>query len=588
MQQVEYVTPFDRQISQHQEQEATIVDSHRIPSAEERRVIKNQGSLARSNVATQAFRDRLEQRLAELGLEKIQHQFPVEIYTIKDGMENKTLSQLAKDRINDILSGITHDRTITLTELVPDYFTQKKKKGIGYPQLKEIPITSGYDSQIFDIEKSLSEGTAQGTVYKVDIHPSATLHYISNFNPIFGLRSNVPAILKKSPIYDTTDWKRFVALSSMSDMIDRFGSDEILRNKNLYAYAQQLLSSAYISDTVKDIISRGSDRLNSWIDSIWIQLQDQYRDINNDAYVDAIGYYFGSKLVEYGLSPFFPLLYGTFRAFDSSFFGPDITGSFGDAINHRFPVQATFIQPLNGDLYKLIDSGWFYNEEGDSDSGFDSDKILSMFAQITFGLDTAQKTFGMVLNDFHGGNLMYEDVGPNHHIFYRRGDTYYRVPTYGKLYKAIDFGRATFDIGGYRFGSITEDLAHGGGWNLHGMGNDLLRITSIFATETGLDNIGMFLGTEDSDLAQVGDFILNVTTCEPGTTLFDRVDECGQEVNPSQKLQSQCEEYEFRTRPYLIGSSCQGGIPEDNIRFFNRYIVPKEQVPANAIVYSIL
>jgi hypothetical protein len=68
--------------------------------------------------------------------------------------------------------------------------------------------------------------------------------------------------------------------------------------------------------------------------------------------------------------------------------------------------------------------------------------------QVIAALTTAQSSYDFVHNDLHTNNVMWCGTGETH-LYYHvtggaGGDRYYRVPTYGRIFKLIDFGRATF------------------------------------------------------------------------------------------------------------------------------------------------
>jgi len=69
--------------------------------------------------------------------------------------------------------------------------------------------------------------------------------------------------------------------------------------------------------------------------------------------------------------------------------------------------------------------------------------------QIIAALSAAQHFFGFVHNDLHSNNVMWS-VTPLTHLFYRvrkgKSVTVLRVPTFGKIMKIIDFGRASFHL----------------------------------------------------------------------------------------------------------------------------------------------
>jgi hypothetical protein len=68
--------------------------------------------------------------------------------------------------------------------------------------------------------------------------------------------------------------------------------------------------------------------------------------------------------------------------------------------------------------------------------------------QVVAGLAVAQKEYEFVHNDLHTNNVMWCGTGETH-LYYHvtgapGGDRWYKVPTYGRIMKIIDFGRATF------------------------------------------------------------------------------------------------------------------------------------------------
>jgi hypothetical protein len=107
-----------------------------------------------------------------------------------------------------------------------------------------------------------------------------------------------------------------------------------------------------------------------------------------------------------------------------------------------FPVQATLYERCDDTMDSLLDI-----EEDNTDEEYAETKDQRWAAwifQVIAGLTVAQHHFGFVHNDLHTNNVMWcktEDT----YIYYKVGeDKYYRVPTYGKIMKIIDFGRASY------------------------------------------------------------------------------------------------------------------------------------------------
>jgi hypothetical protein len=71
----------------------------------------------------------------------------------------------------------------------------------------------------------------------------------------------------------------------------------------------------------------------------------------------------------------------------------------------------------------------------------------SIVLQILFSLITFQKTFGLTHNDLHTNNIMYVPTEVQF-LYYKLNHVYYKVPTFGKLFKIIDFGRAIYKFRG--------------------------------------------------------------------------------------------------------------------------------------------
>lgn len=71
----------------------------------------------------------------------------------------------------------------------------------------------------------------------------------------------------------------------------------------------------------------------------------------------------------------------------------------------------------------------------------------SMIIQIIMMLLVYQKTYGLTHNDLHTNNIMYIDTDIPY-IYYKAFDIYYKVPTFGRIYKIIDFGRAIYKFRG--------------------------------------------------------------------------------------------------------------------------------------------
>jgi hypothetical protein len=102
----------------------------------------------------------------------------------------------------------------------------------------------------------------------------------------------------------------------------------------------------------------------------------------------------------------------------------------------KFPVQVIALEHCENTLDHLMSHEEVSNELWDS-----------IVVQILFSLITFQKTFSLTHNDLHTNNIMYIETDKKY-LYYKLNHIYYKVPTFGKLFKIIDFGRAIYKFRG--------------------------------------------------------------------------------------------------------------------------------------------
>jgi hypothetical protein len=103
---------------------------------------------------------------------------------------------------------------------------------------------------------------------------------------------------------------------------------------------------------------------------------------------------------------------------------------------HSFPVQLIALEKCDDTLDSYISSHKLSDDELDS-----------IIIQILMSLITFQKTFGLTHNDLHTNNIMYVRTNKKH-LYYLVGGKQYKIKTFGKIYKIIDFGRAIYSFNG--------------------------------------------------------------------------------------------------------------------------------------------
>tara|TARA_Y100000768_G_scaffold383372_1_gene365381 strand:- start:2341 stop:3762 length:1422 start_codon:yes stop_codon:yes gene_type:complete len=223
----------------------------------------------------------------------------------------------------------------------------------------------------------------------------------------------------------------------------------LLNNYNISTHRNPLLPSNYSFNTYSKI-----------------------NDINNMAYIDIFLSYLVSEITIKNENPSFPIYYGSVNGIND--YKYDISDDFEDLKNHsgfkkifknisieslndysdssddscsettyssdmddyivtikRLPVAYLFIEQLEGTLEDIIK----YE--------LSLPLLRSCLFQVTFALLYLQKSLHFTHNDLHINNIMYTSTDKPY-LYYKFNNQYFKVPTYGKLFKIIDFGRSVF------------------------------------------------------------------------------------------------------------------------------------------------
>ena len=104
----------------------------------------------------------------------------------------------------------------------------------------------------------------------------------------------------------------------------------------------------------------------------------------------------------------------------------------------KFPVQLICMEHCENTFDSLIE-----NELG-------KDEWVSALFQIIMILIIYQKSFWFTHNDLHSNNIMYQETTKKF-MHYKYNDTFYKIPTHGRIYKIIDFGRSIYKFKKYLY-----------------------------------------------------------------------------------------------------------------------------------------
>ena len=101
-----------------------------------------------------------------------------------------------------------------------------------------------------------------------------------------------------------------------------------------------------------------------------------------------------------------------------------------------FPIQAILLEKCVSTLDQIMMRDELTKEEW-----------TSLLFQVIMTLVIYQKMFAFTHNDLHTNNIMFIET-TEEFIYYLYEDQFYKVPTYGRIFKIIDFGRAIYKFNG--------------------------------------------------------------------------------------------------------------------------------------------
>lgn len=359
-----------------------------------------------------------------------------------------------------------------------------------YDLIKSLPLSdndnfASIQNHVLQINKKISEGTAQGDVYSVSITSSVDKNDLITHAKSCNIRVQnneieIPAVLKKSSIYNTISvWMPYTKIVEYERSTDAQQKCKLFLDLRVSRRCDPRSMEKFVQKKYENLYS-------SMIYSFY--------SLREEPYVDVILSSMTSLLTRVGITPFCPLIYGTFRVHDSMGYS-NVTdplecenGNNAQQVATKCnsksrgpPFQILVIQKLEATLTSLLDNGWFEHTQQKS---IHVTHFASYFGQLIFGLACLQSAFGLVHNDAHTSNVMYEITNDNE-LYYGNAKITIKVPTFGKVFKLIDYGRATVQISYTNnqklyYGSTNVLSSIDENWNSFSLNNDLLRAISTF------------------------------------------------------------------------------------------------------------
>ncbi len=123
----------------------------------------------------------------------------------------------------------------------------------------------------------------------------------------------------------------------------------------------------------------------------------------------------------------------------------------------NFPVMMIFTESSTGTMDDLLDD---FEEVGSEPGTKKWEQTWKAWIfQIIAALSTAQYIFGFTHNDLHSNNVVWSKTEKTHLYYKTNNGQVYKVPTYGKIFRIIDFGRSIFTINEHAF--FSDDFKKG-------------------------------------------------------------------------------------------------------------------------------
>jgi hypothetical protein len=137
---------------------------------------------------------------------------------------------------------------------------------------------------------------------------------------------------------------------------------------------------------------------------------------------------------------------GSYSDHSSNYSGSSESSEQLNAIIPKFPVQLIGMEFCEDTFDNLI-----------TENDLTTEEWFSALMQVIMILITYQKVFHFTHNDLHTNNIMYNRTDIKY-LYYCYNHIYYKVPTYGRIFKIIDFGRSIFKYNGNIFCSDSFQL----------------------------------------------------------------------------------------------------------------------------------
>ena len=222
------------------------------------------------------------------------------------------------------------------------------------------------------------------------------------------------------------------------------------------------------------------------------------------------------------------------------------------------PVSVCLMEKLDYTLDTLLDDGYDITET----------EWFAILFQIAFGLSIAQKYFMFVHNDLHSSNIMFKETQLRY-LYFQINDVYYKIPTFGRITKIIDFARGTFLLGSkWIFSDQFKDDGDACG-------------QYDYPEDGTLDNCE-HKPNPSFDLVRLGESIIQYLEH------FPKVKEFIETITKDDYNNSVCYDEDSFQLYIDIAHNCHNAIPLEvlSMHVFKIFTIAKTKIPKNVYVYK--
>ena len=177
---------------------------------------------------------------------------------------------------------------------------------------------------------------------------------------------------------------------------------------------------------------------------------------DNPAFVELYSTYITGNLVENNITPHFIKLYGNFSGIYKTFTYYENKESIENVPNGIFPKNTKFTDK-NVDIAAVkikkcpvmciiteVAGNSLFDELKEKD--YYIKRLKSYFFQILTALSLVQSKFNLIHNDLHTSNILCNNTSKKYLYYKGNDERKYKIPTFGKILKIIDWGRSRLTL----------------------------------------------------------------------------------------------------------------------------------------------